>query len=148
MKKIKSLAITLTIGFSQFVLADRTPIPVEKVPLYKKAVISYLQNNHQNFSCNDGRYGMDGAIKAINNISYSSPIAIIDNLVKQPLLEFSNDEKSQITSIVTTSDYKKILEFTIEEFDLVEENSGDLLNPIFITIRRPWLHLTCHQFSP
>lgn len=141
------LSMSLLGASSTKARAEFEPIPGEIKPVYIKAVVSFLQEHYHRFFCNVTNWHDwkdDEVVLAINNISYKSPIALIDKSGSQPLFEFSDEQRSHITSFVTSTDYKKIMSFKIEEFSIAEVNSGDFLSPHFVIVRRPLNTINCN----
>lgn len=104
-------------------------IPANKLPSYKQAV--ELAGKQTIGECKE-TYGAPRERYMVENVKQAQS-ATLDASGGQPILVFKRQVSPDfraITKVVSSNDFKRIISYTVEEQEMGDINTGDLLNPV------------------
>lgn len=125
-------------------LAAPIDIPANKLPSYKRAV--ELAGKQTIGECEVSN-GTPRERYMVENVKQAQS-ATLDASGAQPILvfirQFSPDFRA-ITKVVSSGDFKWITSFTVEEQEMSDINTGDLLNPVITRAYLKTASIECHK---
>lgn len=132
--KIGFLSSTLIAALlSSTAFAEYKTIPQSQLETYKKAVVIAGQRSSLNNCHESGAQGL--AERDLGTYIKNADSGKIDLDGNQPILIFECGSVSgrantkAIATIITSRDYKSVTSIKVEELQLSDVNTGDLLNP-------------------